>query len=398
VPEQAAASAERTFAFGPFRLFPSRQLLLEGDRPVRLGSRALDILVTVVERAGELVTKDELTARVWPGIHVEEGNLRVRVAAVRRALGDGQTGNRYLANVPGRGYRFVTPVEVTEGQATAASRPATVERVHNSPAPLTRMVGRSNTVETLVARLPQRRLATMTRSCRSARRPCCPRRSSGVQSSRSIRAPRTAWPRHTRTSSTPSCWHSSSVEQILWRHGLHLPRCRGGGDPRLAQRTWDCLLSAVGRISRASTHWSDRDETRCLCRRGGCRRTHPAQDREHAGRTSPRDRHRRRGRADPEPAGEAPGQPYRRLPPGASSAPHRHAPSAFIYAYVLSGEIRSQVDDEPARVYRAGETWFEGPGAHHRVSANASDTEPARLLAVLVVDVADEPLVIPDPQ
>ena len=85
-------------------------------------------------------------------------------------------------------------------------------------------------------------------------------------------------------------------------------------------------------------------------------------------------------------------------PPGVSSAPHRHAPSAFIYAYVLSGEIRSQVDDEPARVYRAGETWFERPGAHHRVSANASDTEPARLLAVLIVDVADEPLVIPDPQ
>ncbi len=85
-------------------------------------------------------------------------------------------------------------------------------------------------------------------------------------------------------------------------------------------------------------------------------------------------------------------------PPGASSAPHRHARSAFIYAYVLSGEIRSQVDGEPARVYRPGETWFESPGAHHRVSANASDTEPARLLAVLIVDAADEQLVIPDPQ
>ncbi len=85
-------------------------------------------------------------------------------------------------------------------------------------------------------------------------------------------------------------------------------------------------------------------------------------------------------------------------PPGASSAPHRHARSAFIYAYVLSGEIRSQVDDEPARVYRAGDAWFESPGAYHRVSANASDTEPARLLAVLIVDAADEQLVIPDPQ
>jgi quercetin dioxygenase-like cupin family protein len=84
--------------------------------------------------------------------------------------------------------------------------------------------------------------------------------------------------------------------------------------------------------------------------------------------------------------------------PGASSAAHRHARSAFIYAYVISGEIRSQVDGEPARVYRAGEAWFENPGAYHRVSANASDTEPARLLAVLIVDAADEQLVIPNPQ
>jgi quercetin dioxygenase-like cupin family protein len=85
-------------------------------------------------------------------------------------------------------------------------------------------------------------------------------------------------------------------------------------------------------------------------------------------------------------------------PPGASSASHRHARSAFIYAYVLSGEIRSQVDDEPVRVYRPGETWFERPGSYHRVSANASDTKPARLLAVLIVDAADEQPVIPDPQ
>ena len=85
-------------------------------------------------------------------------------------------------------------------------------------------------------------------------------------------------------------------------------------------------------------------------------------------------------------------------PPAASSASHRHARSAFIYAYVLAGEIRSQVDDEPARVYRAGEAWFESPGAHHRVSENASGTKPARLLAVLIVDEADKQLVIPDSQ
>ena len=85
-------------------------------------------------------------------------------------------------------------------------------------------------------------------------------------------------------------------------------------------------------------------------------------------------------------------------PPGASSTPHRHARSAFIYAYVLSGKIRSKVDDEPARIYAPGESWFENPGAHHRVSANASDAEPARLLAVFIVDAKDEPITIPDPE
>ena len=84
--------------------------------------------------------------------------------------------------------------------------------------------------------------------------------------------------------------------------------------------------------------------------------------------------------------------------PGGASPPHHHANSAFIYAYVLSGEIRSQVDDEPVRVYRPGEWWFENPGAHHRVSANASDTEPARLLAVFIVDTADAQLTTTDPQ
>jgi quercetin dioxygenase-like cupin family protein len=86
------------------------------------------------------------------------------------------------------------------------------------------------------------------------------------------------------------------------------------------------------------------------------------------------------------------------FPPGASSAPHRHARSAFIYAYVLAGKVRSQVDDEPARVYRLGESWSESPGTHHRVSANASSTEPAKLLAVFIVDAADEQLTTFDSQ
>jgi quercetin dioxygenase-like cupin family protein len=82
--------------------------------------------------------------------------------------------------------------------------------------------------------------------------------------------------------------------------------------------------------------------------------------------------------------------------PGAKSAAHHHAQSAFIYAYVLSGAIRSQVDDEPAKVYRIGEGFYEVPGSHHRISENASDTEPASLLAVFVVDSKDNKLTTPD--
>jgi quercetin dioxygenase-like cupin family protein len=82
---------------------------------------------------------------------------------------------------------------------------------------------------------------------------------------------------------------------------------------------------------------------------------------------------------------------------GGKSASHRHAASAFIYAYVVSGAIRSQVGDGPARVCQAGESSFEAPGSHHRVSENASATEPARLLAVFVVDEDDHPLTTPDP-
>ena len=83
-------------------------------------------------------------------------------------------------------------------------------------------------------------------------------------------------------------------------------------------------------------------------------------------------------------------------PPGAKSAAHHHAKSAFIMAYVISGAIRSQLEGEPARVYHAGETWSEAPGAHHTVSENASATEPAELLAVFLVDTGDGPLTMDD--
>jgi quercetin dioxygenase-like cupin family protein len=84
-------------------------------------------------------------------------------------------------------------------------------------------------------------------------------------------------------------------------------------------------------------------------------------------------------------------------PPGSRSVSHHHAESAFIMAYVISGEIRSQLEGEPARVYHAGETWSEAPGAHHTISENASATEPAELLAVFLLDTGDGPLTTDDP-
>ncbi|CAM5775937.1 cupin [Labrys miyagiensis] len=82
--------------------------------------------------------------------------------------------------------------------------------------------------------------------------------------------------------------------------------------------------------------------------------------------------------------------------PGGTSPPHTHAGSAFVWAYVLSGSIRSQVDDGPARIYHAGESWYEDPGAHHKVSGNASRTRPASLLAVFVADGDEKTLTIYD--
>jgi quercetin dioxygenase-like cupin family protein len=81
--------------------------------------------------------------------------------------------------------------------------------------------------------------------------------------------------------------------------------------------------------------------------------------------------------------------------PGAASPSHTHAKSAFIYAYVISGAIESKVNDGETRIYRAGDSWSEVPGATHSISRNASKSEPAKLLAVFVLDTNDNPLTTP---
>src|ERR1700734_2406676 len=110
------------FSFGSFRLLRDQRLLLDGETPVRLGARAHEILAALLERPGVVVTKEELFARVWPKQFVEEGNLKFHVAALRKALGDGQDGNRFIANIPGRGYCFVAPVQASERNLFPAER------------------------------------------------------------------------------------------------------------------------------------------------------------------------------------------------------------------------------------------------------------------------------------
>ena len=110
----ASADAPATkISFGPFCLLPKQFLLLEGDKAVPLGGRALEILIALIERRGVLVSRQDLTARVWPNLFVDPSNLTVNMSALRRALRDGQNGNRFIVNIRGRGYCFVASVDVS---------------------------------------------------------------------------------------------------------------------------------------------------------------------------------------------------------------------------------------------------------------------------------------------
>src|SRR6266404_4960315 len=115
--------SQDVICFGPFRLSTTERVLEKKGIPVRLGSRALDILIALVERAPEVVSKKELLARVWPDLVVEEGSLRFHIAALRKVLGDGQSGTRYVLNVAGRGYCFAAPI------LCSPARPPPVESV-----------------------------------------------------------------------------------------------------------------------------------------------------------------------------------------------------------------------------------------------------------------------------
>ena len=154
--------SDQDISFGPFRLVTSRGLLLEGDRPLHIGSRALTILQVLLERPGEIVEKKELARLVWPNTFVDEANIRVHIAALRRALGDGQNGERYIVNVPGRGYGFAASVSRrieaphTPGVSKSNGRPS-----WTLPHFITRLVGRREAVAKLRAELTRERMVSI---------------------------------------------------------------------------------------------------------------------------------------------------------------------------------------------------------------------------------------------
>src|SRR6266536_133374 len=146
-----AAPPER-YRFGPFELQPAERRLLRDGAAVPLRPRAFDLLAALVDRAGHLVTKDELLDQVWPKMVVEEAALHVQVSALRKVLGADA-----ITTVSGRGYQFTLPVTTGDGEANRASRSK-----HNLPYQLTSFVGREHEIAQLEELVTAHRLVTLT--------------------------------------------------------------------------------------------------------------------------------------------------------------------------------------------------------------------------------------------
>jgi len=155
------AAAEPSAKFGPYTLFPSQRLLLRGGAPVRIGGRALDILIVLIGHRGSIVGKDELKAEVWRGLHVEDANIKVHISALRRALANGADGTRYIATSSSRGYSFVAPLLEEMSSITPPDLARPNRYMNNLPHRLTRLVGRSQAVSAVRERLRGDRLLTI---------------------------------------------------------------------------------------------------------------------------------------------------------------------------------------------------------------------------------------------
>lgn len=160
---EPAAPAKDILSFGPFRLVLSERLLMREGVAVPLAARAFDILMTLVSRPNQAIGKAELMAEVWPDVTVGESSLRFHVAGLRKALGDGTEGARYISTLAGRGYCFVAPIvraSIDDRNTTPSPRTIPYQRA-NMPNPLPHMVGRADSVQTLLSQLAAKRFVTI---------------------------------------------------------------------------------------------------------------------------------------------------------------------------------------------------------------------------------------------
>ncbi|MET0535240.1 MAG: winged helix-turn-helix domain-containing protein [Steroidobacter sp.] len=154
----------RVSSFGPFQLSPARRELRRDGVPLALGDRAMDILIALAERPGEIVSHRDLIARVWRDLVVSPANLRVHMSALRKALGDGAGGARYIDNVTGQGYCFIAQIThetVVASAETSASFPDAARKRMVLPPKLARMVGREKLVRDIDADLLAERFITI---------------------------------------------------------------------------------------------------------------------------------------------------------------------------------------------------------------------------------------------
>jgi predicted ATPase/DNA-binding winged helix-turn-helix (wHTH) protein len=162
-------SEHAAISFGTFRLLPKARLLEKDGVAQHIGGRALDILILLVERAGEVVSKRELVDKVWADVIVDEGSLRFHITALRKVLGDNAADARYVLNVPGRGYSFAAAVSRGDAARVEAHRteplpsaaPEPLAHRQTLPAQLTRIIGREDTVKELLAELETHRFVSV---------------------------------------------------------------------------------------------------------------------------------------------------------------------------------------------------------------------------------------------
>lgn len=157
----AAGQTRNGLSFGPFNLIPNERLLTKGGVPVEVGGRALDILIALISSPNEVLSKKDLMSRVWPDVIVEEGSLRFHMASLRKALGDGKNGARYITTLAGRGYCFVAPISQADPSSDEAPLAAASFPYANLPHRLSRILGRDDDVQKLATRLGASRLVTI---------------------------------------------------------------------------------------------------------------------------------------------------------------------------------------------------------------------------------------------